>query len=99
MDRVSAPCSRCLRETHHMVHHAGGYISLVQRDAMADILDAGHAAMHRAYEPSEADLNTALDITEGIFAAIYVHADQAKSVASRLPARPLKPPKNDRPKQ
>jgi hypothetical protein len=79
--------------------HAGGYISLVQRDAMADILEAGHAAMHRAYEPSEADLNTALDITEGIFAAIYVHANQAKSVTSRLPARPLKPPKNDRPKQ
>jgi hypothetical protein len=69
------------------------YISLVQQDAMADILDAGHAAMHRAYKPSEADLNTALDIAEGIVSAIYVHGEKAKDVASRLPARPLKPPK------
>ena len=64
----------------------GGYISLVQRDAMADILDAGHAAMHRSYKPSVADLNTALDIAEGIVSAIYVHAEKAKSVASRVPA-------------
>jgi hypothetical protein len=71
----------------------GGYISLVQRDAMADILDAGHAAMHRSYKPSVADLNTALDIAEGIVSAIYVHAEKAKSVASRVPARPLRPSK------
>jgi hypothetical protein len=70
-----------------------GYISLVQRDAMADILDAGHAAMHRTYKPSETDLKTALDITEGIFSAIYVHAEKARSVASRVPARKLKPSK------
>jgi hypothetical protein len=57
---------------------------------MADILDAGHAAMHRSYEPSEADLNTALDITEGIFSAIYVHTEKARKMASCLPARPLK---------
>jgi hypothetical protein len=69
----------------------GGYISLVQRDAMADILDAGHAAMHRGYKPSVADLNTALDIAEGIVSAIYVHAEKAKDVASRVPARKLNP--------
>jgi hypothetical protein len=28
-----------------------GYVSLVQRDALNDILDAGHATIHRAYEP------------------------------------------------
>jgi hypothetical protein len=71
----------------------GAYISLVQRDAMAEILDAGHAAMHRGYKPSVTDLNTALDIAEGIVLAIYVHTEKAKDVASRVPARPLKPPK------
>jgi hypothetical protein len=71
----------------------GGYISLVQRDAMTDILDAGHAAMHRGYKPSVPDLNTALDIAEGIVSAIYVHSEKAKDVASRVPARPPKSPK------
>jgi len=53
-----------------------GYISLVQRDALSDILDAGHATIHRAYEPKTEDIQVALDITEGVMAAIYVHAMQ-----------------------
>jgi hypothetical protein len=68
-----------------------GYISLVQRDALNDILDAGHATIHRAYEPEAKDIEAALDITEGIMAAIYVHGDAAKKVAERVPARPKKP--------
>jgi Domain of unknown function (DUF4145) len=53
--------------------HQNGFISLVQRDAMSAILDAGHAVTDRLFKPTVRDLNTALDITEGIFAAIYVH--------------------------
>jgi hypothetical protein len=70
-----------------------GYISLVQRDVMSDILDAGHAAMHRDYKPSILDLKVALDITEGIFSAIFVHAEKARGVAQRVPARSPRPPK------
>jgi hypothetical protein len=44
--------------------------------------------MHRMYEPTELDLNTALDIAEGIFEAIYVHADAAGELSGRVPARP-----------
>src|SRR6266481_3760656 len=58
-----------------------GYVSLVQRDALNDILDAGHATIHRAYEPKTKDIQIALDITEGIMAAIFVHADAAKKVS------------------
>ena len=68
-----------------------GYISLVQRDALNDILDAGHATIHRAYQPKAKDIQVALDITEGIMAAIFVHADAAKKVSTRVPARPKKP--------
>lgn len=64
-----------------------GYVSLVQRDALNDILDAGHAAIHRAYQPKAKDIQIALDITEGVLAAIYVHADAAKEVSERVPAR------------
>ena len=62
-----------------------GYVSLLQRDALNDILDAGHATIHRAYEPKPKDIEIA---TEGILAAIYVHADAAKKVSERVPARP-----------
>jgi hypothetical protein len=68
-----------------------GFISLIQRDAMSAILDAGHAVTHRAFEPLKDDLNTALDIAEGIFAAIYIHANAANKVADRVPPRPKKP--------
>ena len=64
-----------------------GYVSVVQHDALTDILDAGHATIHRAYEPKAKDIEIALDITEGIMAAIYVHADAAKKVAERVPPR------------
>jgi hypothetical protein len=67
-----------------------GYISLVQRDALNDILDAGHATIHRAYEPKTKDIQIALDITEGILAAVFVHADAAKKVSARVPPRPNK---------
>jgi hypothetical protein len=71
--------------------HEKGFISLVQRDAMSAILDAGHAVTHRAFEPQKDDLNTALDIAEGIFAAIYIHGEAAIKVADRVPPRPKKP--------
>jgi hypothetical protein len=74
-----------------------GYISLVQRDAMSAILDAGHAVTHRLYKPTASDLETALDIAEGIFAAIYVHPDDAARVADRVPPRKGKPAKNSKP--
>jgi Domain of unknown function (DUF4145) len=68
-----------------------GYISLVQRDALSDILDAGHATIHRAYEPKTEDIQVALDIIEGVMAAIYVHGDAAKQVSARVPPRPKRP--------
>jgi hypothetical protein len=64
-----------------------GYISRVQRTAMEHILDSGHATIHRLHQPSEPDLNIALDITESIAASILIHQDRAKAVAARTPGR------------
>jgi hypothetical protein len=64
-----------------------GYISLVQRDAMNAILHVGHAVTHRVFNPTKRDLETALDIAEGIFAAIYVHPEDAARLANRVPPR------------
>ena len=63
------------------------FVSPVQRDAIKAVLEVGHAAMHRKFNPTQHDLNTALDITEGIFAAIYVHTPVANNLSNRVPRR------------
>jgi hypothetical protein len=65
-----------------------GFISQVQYDAVSAVLDAGHATMHRMYKPTEDDLNTVLDIVEGVFAAIFVHMPSAKALSDQIPRRP-----------
>jgi hypothetical protein len=64
-----------------------GYISLMQRDALDNSLEAGHAATHRSFSPTEQDLDILLNITEGILAAIYIHPDQAEFLSKRVPPR------------
>jgi Domain of unknown function (DUF4145) len=71
-----------------------GFISLVQRDAMRTTLDLGDAAMHRAFAPDWDDLNTALDISEGVMAAIYAHPPASTKLGDRVPRRKLPPRKN-----
>jgi hypothetical protein len=71
----------------------GGYISLLQRDAMANTLEMGHAAMHRAFRPSESELNIAMDIVESVFGVIYEHSEQAENLIKRVPPRAPKPKK------
>jgi len=64
-----------------------GYISLMQRDALDNSLEAGDAATHRFFKPTEQDLNILLNISEGILAAIYIHPDQSEFLSKRVPPR------------
>jgi hypothetical protein len=73
---------------------AGGFISAIQRGAMRATLDVGDAAMHRGFKPSEDDLSTALDIVEGVMAAIYAHRQAAEQLAGRVPPRASRSPKS-----
>jgi hypothetical protein len=73
---------------------ANGFISLVQRDAMRTTLDLGDAAMHRTFAPQWNDLNTAIDIAEGVMAAIYAHPSASSKLGDRVPPRKLPPRKN-----
>jgi Domain of unknown function (DUF4145) len=65
-----------------------GYISFIQRDAVRVTLEVGHAAMHRAYSPTEDDVKLALDVVEGVMAPLYHHRSQAEKMADRVPPRP-----------
>jgi hypothetical protein len=67
--------------------HEQGYISPVQRKAMDRIIYAGSGTMHRGFNPSASDVNTALDTTENILSAIYVNGEAAARVADRVPPR------------
>jgi hypothetical protein len=64
-----------------------GFVSPVQRDAIKHVLEVGHAAIHRRFVPNQSDLNTALDIVEGVLAAIYVHPNAAAGLSDRVPMR------------
>jgi hypothetical protein len=64
-----------------------GYITSIQKDRLATVLDLGHASVHREFKPEPEDLRTALDIVESLIADIYVHPDRAKRLAERVPGR------------
>ena len=64
-----------------------GYISDKQRGILATVLEAGHATIHRAYEPSDEDLATCIDIVESVIQSIYVHPAKAAQLAKRVPKR------------
>lgn len=71
---------------------ADGFASTLQRRQLGNILEAGHAAIHRSYVPSEHDLNLALDIAEGIMATIYDHPERTEKLAGAVPKRQPKSP-------
>jgi hypothetical protein len=71
--------------------HKQGYISTIQFDSLRTILELGHAVIHRSFSVAESDLNMALDIMEGILAAICHYEDTRQlDDSGRIPPRPQK---------
>ncbi len=64
-----------------------GFISQKQRSILDVVLDAGHAATHRSYKPTDADLATSVDIAETVIQTVYVHPDKAAELKERVPKR------------
>lgn len=64
-----------------------GYISKKQRERLEAILDAGHAAMHRAYSPHKNDVVTLLDITENIIESVYLHDGKIERLKKNVPTK------------
>ena len=64
-----------------------GFISEKQLATLKEVLEAGHATMHRSYQPSDADLRTCVDIAESVLQTIYVHPGQAAALSKRVPKR------------
>ena len=64
-----------------------GYISKIQKEALEHILEVGHAAMHRSYSPSHAELVVALDIAENLIETIYINDEKSKQIDCNVPKR------------
>ena len=64
-----------------------GFISGKQREILEVVLEAGHATIHRAYQPSDEDLTTCIDIAESVLQSVYVHPEKASDLKERVPKR------------
>ena len=64
-----------------------GYLSTREYGSLGTIIEAGHAATHRAWEPTDSDIATLLDITEAIIEKVYFHEARAQSLDKRVPRR------------
>ena len=66
-----------------------GHVAPNQQAMFRDtLIEAGHAAMHRGFEPTADTVNTLLDIIEGIMHAIYYAPMLAEEVRKSIPPRP-----------
>lgn len=64
-----------------------GHVSKLQREHLEAILEAGHAAIHRAYKPKVKEVVTLLDITEHIVESVFLHEAKIEALKKNVPAR------------
>ena len=64
-----------------------GKISATQKSFLTDVLEAGHASIHRGYRPSQKDLSTIVDITENLMEIIFVHEAKVSDLKKKVPPR------------
>jgi hypothetical protein len=64
-----------------------GFLSPTQQSFLEAVLEAGHATMHRAYEPSKDDLVTLMDIAEATMESVYLHEKRVRELRRMVPRR------------
>ena len=67
-----------------------GYLSRQQRMDLDTILEAGHSATHRGWEPTDDQINALLDNTESLIESVYLDRARAARLAREVPKRPPK---------
>lgn len=67
--------------------HDAGHVSRLQKDRLKSVLDLGSATIHRGHSPSKEDINTCVDIMEHVIESLYIHEDDVKRMADRVPPR------------
>jgi len=65
-----------------------GYLSLRQAGILDSVLECGHAAVHRQWEPKPADIHTVLEIANALIESVYLHEDRVRDLDKGVPKRP-----------
>jgi hypothetical protein len=68
-----------------------GYLSVRERNTLEALLEAGHAAIHRGWHPTEQDVDTLWEIAGHVLDSVYVHQEQASTLEKKLPSRKRSP--------
>jgi hypothetical protein len=63
-----------------------GFLSAKNRGIVESALDAGHAAVHRAYAPKRDEVGTVLDIVENLLQSVVLEKDAAQ-LSRKTPQR------------
>ena len=64
-----------------------GYLSVRERSIIDSILEAGHAAIHRGWEPTEDDTETLVRVTESVIEKVYLNEPRARRLEKAIPKR------------
>jgi hypothetical protein len=64
-----------------------GYVSTIQKNSLLAALELGHASIHRGYEPTDDQLDTAIDIVEGLVHQLYLLSNNAEAAKMKIPKR------------
>jgi hypothetical protein len=64
-----------------------GYLSVRQVESLNSIIEAGHAVVHRGWQPNHDDISLLIDVTETLIKTIYLHEDRARELKERVPTR------------
>lgn len=66
-----------------------GHLSATQHELLRDVLEVGHASMHRAYFPTDAQLRQVLDVVEHLLQG-HLLQKRSKELLVDIPKRPRK---------
>lgn len=64
-----------------------GYISGTQKGFLSILIDAGSAAAHRGWKPSDEHLSTMVDILEGLIRDHFILREEVKKLKESIPPR------------
>jgi hypothetical protein len=66
---------------------SAGYLSPNQKNHLKQVLEAGHAAMHRSWTPNDKDINTLLDFAESVIADTHLHDYPVQALGEKIPPK------------
>lgn len=67
----------------------GGHISGIQKGFLEILVDAGGAAAHRGWSPTDSQLSTMVDILEAVIRDHFVLKEEAKKLKDSIPKKNL----------